>query len=109
MPHLVYSLEKLRELRQQIYNLAHYNDTELHPLALAPEGFNNELQCYFLQSAIDNPVLDDRSVELRYLLEVLSRVLVQEAVLIEEGMQHASIYLLFLFDVGASELLHQLN
>jgi hypothetical protein len=102
----MYPLEKLRELREEVYDLPHDNDAELHSLALATEGLHDELQGDLLESAVNDAVLDNGSVELSYLLEVLGGILMQEAVFVEEGMEHASVYLLLLFKIRASELLH---
>ena len=102
----MYPLEKLRELWEQVNDLADYNDAELHTLALTTEGLYDEFQGDLLESAVNDAVLDNGSVELSYLLEVLGGILMQEAVFVEEGVEHASVYLLLLFKVRASELLH---
>jgi len=44
MSHLVDPIEKLRELRQQVDDLADDNDAELHALALASESLHHEFQ-----------------------------------------------------------------
>jgi len=102
----VYPLEKLRELREEVDDLAHDDDTELHALALPPECLYDELQGNLLESAVNYAVLNDGSVELSYFFEVLRGILMQEAVFVEEGVEHASVYLLLLFEIRASELLH---
>jgi len=102
----MYPLEKLRELWEQVNDLADYNDAELHTLALTTEGLYDEFQGDLLESAVNDAVLDNGSVELSYLLEVLGGILMQEAVFVEEGVEHASVYLLLFFKVRASEFLH---
>lgn len=83
MAQLVYTLEKLRELGQQVNYLTDDYHAELHSLAFASESFHYKLEGDFLQGAVDDPVLDYCTVELGYLLEILSWILVQEAVLVK--------------------------
>ena len=99
MAQFVNTLEELWELGEQVDYLTDDYHTELHSLAFASESFNYELESYFLQGAVDDPVLDYCTVELGYLLEILSWILVQEAVLVKQGMQHAGVDLLLFFNL----------
>lgn len=98
MAQFVNTFEELWELREQVDYLTDDYHAELHSLAFASESFHYKLESYFLQGAVDDPVLDYCTVELGYLLEILSWILVQEAVLVKQGMQHAGVDLLLFFN-----------
>lgn len=83
MAQFVYTFEELWELREQVDYLTDDYHAELHSLAFASESFHYKLEGDFLQGAVDDPVLDYCTVELGNLFEILSRVLVQEAVLVK--------------------------
>ena len=106
MAQVIYTIEELRELWQELHDLADDDYAKLHPLALTAECLDHELQGNVLQGPIDNLVLDYRSIEFGYLLKILKGVLMQEAILIEEAVKHASVNLLLFLLLRVAEFLH---
>ena len=82
--HLIDPFEEVRELREQVDDLADDNHTKLHSLALSSESLDHEFESYLLQGAIYDPILYDCTIELGYLLQILDWVLVEETVLVEK-------------------------
>ena len=109
MPEIVYPVEERGKRRQKLHYVPDYNDPELHSLAVPPEGLYDELERDVLERAVDDLVLDDGAVEFRDLLQVLHRVLVQEAVLVEEAVEHAGVDLLVFLHFRGTETLHDID
>lgn len=106
MAQIIYAIEELRELWQELHDLADDDNTKLHPLALTAECLYHEFQGNVLQSPIDDLVLDYGSIQFGYLLKILKGVLVQKAILIEEAVEHAGVDLLLLLVLRVAESLH---
>ena len=89
-------LELLGKVRKALEELFDHDYSEHQPLSISSEGLNHELEGDSLQDIVQQLVLDNRTEKLGNLLEIGLRVLMEEAILIEEAVEDTGIDLLLL-------------
>ena len=102
-------LKLLREVWQALKEFFYDNDSKHEPFAFSTECFDDKFKGNSLQNIIKQLILDNCSKQFGNSLQEWLGIFVQEAILVEESVQDASIYFLFLHDLRTLEVLQSDN
>jgi hypothetical protein len=83
MSQLVDTVKKLRKLRQHIENVPNYDNSKLHPFAFSAECLQYELECYVLEGAINDSILNYGTIKFSYLFKIHHWIFMQKSILVK--------------------------